>query len=144
MTAEVRLIRVSTRRTGERVVVRVYVYDDLDVMRDAATRFSANGETFDGCMGVCQTFWLSDDDGVVVFKSPIIVRLWRGALGTAVVTHELSHAACEVYARSIDLSSPAGEHLHNANEVLAHLHSDLNRSLIARLYALGYYDDTTP
>lgn len=119
--------------------MRVYVYDELQAMRDAAARYSANGETFDGCMGVCQTFWVTDDAGVVVYKSPIIVRLWRGELGTTVVTHELSHAACEVYARSIDLASPAGEHMHNANEVLAHLHSDLNASLIRRLYALGYY-----
>lgn len=139
MTAEARLIRVSTRRTGERVTVRVYVYDELAAMRDAAARYSADGELFDNCFGVCQTFCITNDAEEVVYRSPIIVRLWRGSLGTTVVTHELSHAACEVYARSIDLNEPAGAHLHNANEVLDHLHSDLNRSLVARLYALGYY-----
>lgn len=140
MTVGVRLIRVSTRRTGERVTVRVYVYEQLEELRAAATRFSPAEDNFDDCMGVCQTATWSDDAGVVVDRTAILVRLWRGALGTSIVTHEMSHAACEVYARSLpDLDAPVGEHLHNANEVLAHLHSDLNRALIARLYAYGYY-----
>lgn len=75
-----------------------------------------------------------------MYRGPIVVRLVRGHLGTRVVTHEMNHAAAEVYARSIDLTSPAGEHFHVANETLAHIASDLTGSLVDRLYALGYYD----
>lgn len=143
MTAGVRLIRISTRRTGERVVVRVYVYDDLQALRDAALRYSPHEPGFfDDCYGVCQTFVITENDSdEVVYESPVTVRLWRGSLGIKTVAHELSHAACEIYGRSIGASADsARSHLHNANETLAYLHSDLCGALIDRFWALGYYD----
>ncbi|GAA2577429.1 hypothetical protein [Microbacterium binotii] len=139
----VRLIRVSTRRTGVRETVRVLVYDELAEMRAAAARFTGNdpGE-WAGVMGVCQTYKVEGvvDGDWVTKRQPLIVRLWRGALGSRVVTHEMSHAATELYGRTVDPEAPVGEHLHNANEVLAHLHSDITYKLVDLLYAYGYYD----
>lgn len=143
MTDGVRLIRISTRRTGERVVVRVYVYDELQALRDAAARFTADGDTFAAALGICQMYSITDvDSDEVVYESPVIVRLWRGALNAAIVTHELCHAACEIYGRSV--AGPwesARSHMRISNEVLAHLHSDLNEALNRRLWALGLHGE---
>jgi len=135
-----RLIRLSTRATGERVWVRVWVYDDLAELRDDAARFSPR-EDFSDALGVCQTYFVMGEDGPEHDPTaPLVIRLWRGALSTRVVAHEVSHAAAELYGRTLDRSTPAVGHLHAANETLAYLHGDLTSRLVDRLYALGYYD----
>jgi hypothetical protein len=145
MTAQ--LIRVSSRATGTREVVRVYIYDELEDLQLAAARF--HGETEAGqwgdTLGVCQTYTVQGmvDGEWVTKRQPIVVRLWRGRLDTRIVTHEMSHAACEVYGRTLDSEALASDHLDNANEPLAHLHSDLTAQLVDRLYALGYYGDAS-
>lgn len=135
------LIRVSTRRTGSRETVRVWVYDTLEELRAAAQRFAPDDD-FTDTLGVCQTYRterLTDGEWHKV-REPLIVRLWRERLGTRIVTHEMSHAACELYGRTLPDDALAAEHLDNANEILAHLHSDLTVALVDRLYALGFYD----
>lgn len=138
-----RLIRVSTRRTGERRTVRVWIYDTLEELRDAAQRFNPNTEPgwFDDALGVCQTYDVADAEGVVRLDptAPMIVRLFRGELGVGVVSHELNHAATHIYGATLTPDVRAVDVLHNANETLAHLQSDLTRRLISRLWDLGYY-----
>lgn len=134
------LIRVSTRQTGTREIVRVWVYDTVEELREAAQRFNP-GADFTNTLGVCQTYRverITDGEWHTV-REPIIVRLWRERLGSSIVTHEMSHAACELYGRTLPEDALARDHLDNANEILAHLHSDLTYRLVDRLYALGYY-----
>lgn len=136
-----RCIRVSSTATGERRHVRVYVYDTIEQMRAAATRF--NGNDFAGAAAVTQSYRRVryDIDGRRIARaSTIIVRLCRERLGTTVVVHEMNHAAVAIYGSSLNGNELAIDVLDNANETLAYLQSDLTGSLIRRLYALGYYD----
>lgn len=142
-----RCIRVSSRATGERRSVRVCVYDTVEEMRAAATRF--NGRDCSDAGGVTQQTSLirTDTDGRRrVIDIRIIVRLCRKYLGTTVVVHEMNHAAVAIYGASLTGKELAVDVLDNANETLAYLQSDLTGALIRRLYHLGYYDagDTLP
>lgn len=139
------LIRVSSRATGTRETVRVYVYDTLEEMRAAADRFDGGvaGEGFfDDALGVTQTYERQRlVDGVwSTVRHPLIVRLQRDRIGTTIVSHEMNHAAVELYGRTLAPDTLAVDVLHNANEELAHLQSDLTAGLVRRLYALGFYE----
>lgn len=137
-----RLIRVSSRATGELREVRVWVYDTATEMRSAARRF--NGLDASDAGGVTQQYSRVryDLDGRRVARaSTIIVRLCREHLGTTVVVHEMNHAAVSIYGSSLQGNELAIDLLDNANETLAYLQSDLTGSLVKRLHELGYYDD---
>ncbi len=138
-----RLIEVSSRATGERRRVRVYVYDTVDELRSAGERF--NGEYCADAIGMCQLMesGLVDRDGrrSHARSTTVIVRLCRGHLGTSVVVHEMNHAAVAIYGSNLRGNELAIDLLNHHNETLAHLQSDLTRSLVDRLYALGYYDE---
>ncbi|WP_066038669.1 hypothetical protein [Herbiconiux solani] len=127
-----KLIRLSTRRTGERRWVRVYVYDELNEMREASTRFNGNDNS--DAAAVTQAYYSA---GRVTL---VIIRLWRGALSAEVVGHEVHHAATAIYGSTLPKKIRTDLILTHYNEVYAHLHSDLEAKLVDRLYDLGYYD----
>jgi hypothetical protein len=134
------LIRISSRATGERRYVRVYIYDTVEEMRAAGTRFNGTDLTMAG--GVTQAYerHTCDEAGVWTIKQHlIIIRLHRGMLGSAVVSHEINHAATAIYGSTLDPDVKAVDVLHNANETLAYLQSDLTEHLVNRLYELGFY-----
>lgn len=131
-----RLIRVSSRATGTRRNVRVYIYDTLTKLRDAAKRHAGETERFDQAVGVCQTWNDTTTDRVAV----VVVRLQKHHLETRVVVHEMNHAAAAIYGSTLSRSTKAVRVLHQANETLAYLQSDLTGNLVDRLYELGYYD----
>lgn len=129
-----RVIRITSRALGHKVTVRVHVYDDLNAMRAAATAY--NGTAHHDALGVTQA--RIDSAGRA---QAVIVRLWRGRLGTQVVTHELHHAATALWGASVpDTLSVRRHQLNHFNEPAAHLFSDLAHRLVDRLYDLGYYD----
>lgn len=128
-----RLIRVSSRALGDRVWVRVYVYDSLEEMRAAATAF--NGTENDTAVGVTQAYFDEHDTSCLP-----IVRLARPRLGTTVVSHEMHHASAALYGVTVGKSARARPHLTHHNEPFAHLFSDLFGSLVKALYRHGYYD----
>ncbi len=131
-----RLITVSSRATGERRFVRVYVYDTVDELRAAGRRF--NGGDFEDAVGLCQLN--RDGRRSHALATTVIVRLCREHLGTRVVVHEMNHAAAAVYGSNLRGNELAVELLTHHNETLAHLQSDFTGSLVDRLYALGYYE----
>jgi len=121
----------------------VYVYDSLEEMHAACVRFddTEGPGWWDDAIGACQTHTterLVDGEWSRV-RHPIIVRFVRDRLDSAVTTHEMNHAAVELYGRTLAWDVLARDVLHNANEVLAHLQSDLTAGLVNRLYALGFY-----
>lgn len=136
-----RLIRISSRATGERRHVRVYIYDTIEEMRAAGERF--NGGDLSTAGGVCQSYQTIsiDEHGNETPKHTLlIVRLVKDRLGAAIICHELNHAATAIYGSTLDPEVRAVDVLDNANETLAYLHSDLTERLVNRLYDLGYYD----
>ena len=128
-----RLIRVSSRALGEQRRVIVRVYDTLDEMRAAGSRF--NGNPLDNAVGITQAY--CDPDGRVTVP---IIRLSRGRLGTQIVSHEMHHAAAAIYGSTLPDDAPASDALTHCNEPFAHLFSDLLRRLVDSLYRFGYYD----
>lgn len=138
-----RKIEVSSRATGRREFVTVYVYDDVEDLRRAAHRF--NGLDNPRVLGVCQATRLrtQDRDGHLgkVFSQGVIVRLAVPYIRTSYIVHEMSHAAAAIYGQSLRGDERAVDLLHHHNETLAYLHSDLTTSLVDRMHKLGYYDE---
>jgi len=128
-----RLIRVSSRALGHRSRVRVYVYDTLEELRSAATRFS--GEEFSNAAGVTQLYTNADDTECLP-----VIRLARTHLGSTVVSHEMHHAAAALYGVTTGRSARARSHLTHYNEPFAYLFSDLFARLVDALYRHGYYE----
>jgi hypothetical protein len=129
-----RLIRLSSRALGDPCHVRVYVYDDLEHMRRDAVAFTGDQENADA---MAVTHRWHDEQGRT---SLITMRLWRGCLGTEVVTHEMSHASTALYGATLPDKVDRDEVFTHYNEPFAYLHGELTRRLVDRLYALGYYD----
>jgi hypothetical protein len=128
-----RLIRVSSKALGPRLVVKVHIYDTVQELRDAAEAF--NGTEHGDAVGVTQVW--ADENGRA---GSVIVRLARPCLGGRVVSHEMHHAATALYGAHVGDRISRRAHLNHHNEPMAHLFSDLLYRLVDRLYALGYYD----
>lgn len=127
-----RLIRVSSRATGTRRHVRVYVYDTVQEMRAAGEAF--NGNNNDDAWGLTQAYMR---EGRITLT---VIRLCTESLGAPVVAHECHHAAEAIYGSTLAPQARARTHLSHHNEVFAHLFSDLYGNLNLQLWRHGYYD----
>lgn len=130
--SDTRLIRISSRATGERRHVRVYIYPTLDDMRAASDRFNGNDHSTAG--GTTQAYL--DDDGRT---SVPIIRLAATHLGSTIVCHEVHHAATGIYGSTLGPDAQLGEVLFFNNEPFAYLYSDLFAGLVSALWRHGYY-----
>lgn len=133
-----RAIKLSSRALGKRDHLTVRIYDTVEELRTAATRF--NGHTSDednATLGVTQLARNEDWSRVWV-----TVRLARGYLSTQIVAHELHHATAAIYGASLGKRIDTRAHLNHHNEPFAHLFSDFMHHLVDRMYALGYYPST--
>lgn len=126
---------MSTRRSGRKSTVQVRVYDDLSrLRRDAQTWGGGNVER---AVGVAQDRRVISDGGEREF---FYIRLWRGALGVGVITHEITHIAARIYYNHV-----APEHGHpdadiDNEETLCHLVGDLAAKIVSKLYTRQVFD----
>lgn len=142
--------RVSVGHSGRRRFVRVSVYETAEELRAAADRYNKRigaytpGE-FDHAHGVTHSFWsvLIDGDGKEVRTGPSAahIRLYRGALGMAVVTHEVAHAALAIYRQDCfgEQGSVHGDM--EQEEVACYLIGELAARVVSGLYRYGFYED---
>jgi hypothetical protein len=124
------------------------VYDELEAMRSAATRYAQRTGTsepgaFGDAHGVTHTFQtlIVDPGGGVAAESEAValIRLWRQRLGTGVVTHEVAHAATAIYEQDC-LPSKGSIHDNISNEeTFCYLVGDLASRIVSRLYFYGMY-----
>ncbi|MGG7510892.1 hypothetical protein [Plantibacter sp. YIM 135249] len=104
-------------------------------MRAASEAY--NREPVPHALGICQA--RNDDNGN---PAGVLIRISAEYLGTAMIAHELHHAASTIYRMDcVTDGDLATDHLTHHNEQAAHLHSDLLERLMTRLYALGYYEE---
>lgn len=120
-----------TAMTGHPVTV--FVYDSVDEMRRAATRW--NGQDHSSSWGTTSAY-VDDEQRTVA----IVIRLCRESLGAKVVAHELHHAAAAIYGSGLGDRVSRTAHFTHYNEAFAHLFSELVGKLNHRLWELGYYD----
>lgn len=126
--------------------MRVIVYDDLDDLRDAAQRFTDQAPGyFADAFGVTQSYrpWLEDPPDSTDGPAAGIVRYWRGALGTSVLVHEVTHIACAIYRRDHRPEHGTVDEGMDNEEILAYLVGNLSRSIVNQLYKRGYYEEVT-
>ena len=128
-----RRIRVSSRALGEPRRCIVHVYDTLDEMCAAGTRF--NGNDLTGSAGITQSYHGENDRTNVP-----IVRLYRRRLGIRVISHEMHHAATAIYGSTQPDDVSVSAILTHHNEPFAYLYSDLLAHLVVSLYRFGYYE----
>lgn len=115
-------------------MVTAWIYESREAMTAAASRYT--GEKFGPNLGgVAQQ--TNTEDGRTYTS---LIRLSADYLALDVVCHELHHAVTAIYGSTLDDAVTAREVLTHVNEDFAHLYSDMLSRLVARLYALGYYD----
>jgi hypothetical protein len=131
-----RRIRVSSHALDEPVTVNVMVYDTREEMAAAAHRYNGCSDEGGDTLAVTQATTAASTGWTL----SVIVRFTRGRLNTQIVVHEMHHAATALYGNALPEVVRMREHFNHFNEPFAHLHSDLTARLVARLYALGYYD----
>jgi hypothetical protein len=141
-------IRISSRALGRKDIVTVYVYDTVEELRVAGTRWvhgvssgteAGNFEDAQGITHYVRRFMVDEDGNESATRHVVIIRLHRGNLGSSIVTHEIVHAGMALYGTTLPRARRARQEFHAANEPVAYLISDLTKALVERLYALGYY-----
>lgn len=138
--------RVSTRHSGSRRFVRVSLYSDVGSMRNAALRHSQREGWIredEYCMahGVTHTrdvLHIGADGSEKRSPMAAHIRMHKGALGTGVVTHEITHAALSIYNQDCLKDGPVHEDM-NREEILAYLIGDLASRIVNKIYEFGYY-----
>jgi len=138
--------RVSTRHSGSRRFVRVSLYSDAGSMRAAALRHSQRegyirDDEYSGAHGVTHTFdvlHIGADGSEKRSPTAAHIRMYDGALGTSVVTHEVVHAAMSIYNQDCLKDGTAHEDM-NREEILAYLVGDLAARIVNKIYEFGYY-----
>jgi len=146
----VRTFRVTTRYSGRKRAVKVKVYDELSALRRAADAWTFRHGLeqpghFGSAMGVCHAFdsvFVPDDGGEEIRgEAAALIRLWRGALGTGVVVHEVTHAASAIYQQDWEPDHGAVSDGMDNEEVLCYLVGDLTRRIVDRLYHYDMYSE---
>lgn len=130
--------------------MRVTVYDTVEELRRAADRYTravgtyTDGE-FDRAYGVTHSFLsiFYDADGELERLGPSAahIRLFRGGLGTGVVTHEITHAALGIYRQDCLERRGSVHDDMEQEETVCYLVGDLAARIVNRLYAYGCYGE---
>ena len=124
--------RVASSALGEREVVHVHVYPDLEAMRAAGEAWHPDVPDQSGALGITQA--CTDEDGRATL---VVVRLAEGWLTPEIVAHEMHHAATALYGAHVGDRISRRAHLTHHNEPMAHLFSDLFARVVAHF-------DSTP
>lgn len=137
--------QISTRWSGRLRIVKVRIYDNIKQMRLDAERFGCNYVSDDpGCfsqaLGVAHKWEggsFTSNGGFVTDPVVGLIRLYRGEMGSRVITHEVTHLAVWIY--HIDCTTRIGDPFENIEneEVMCYLVGDLVGKLVDRLYKYG-------
>ncbi len=138
--------RVSTRHSGTRRFVRVSVYSDASSMRRAALRHSQREgyirqDEYEKAHGVTHSvdvLHIGADGSVRRSPTAAHIRMYDGALGTGVLTHEVVHAAMAIYNQDCLEDGPVHEEM-DREEILAYLVGDLAARIVNKIHEFGYY-----
>lgn len=117
----------------------VYVYENLDQLRDQASRFNPN-ENYDDCYGVCQPFKreIVKETGEIIRHPNIgVIRILDKA-GAEVSLHEIIHASLWNY-RVCFGDANFGEECSIDEENFAYICGQLYRSLVSKMYKFGIW-----
>lgn len=139
--------RVSTRHSGVRRFVRVTIYPDAASMRDSALRHSQREgyireDEYTKAHGVTHSIdvvHIGADGSRKRSPTAAHIRVYDGALGTGVVTHEVVHAAMSIYNQDCLEDGAVHEDM-SREEILAYLVGDLASRIVKKIYEFGYYD----
>lgn len=122
---------ITTHTTGRPRQVEVRLYTDLNHLRGAATRYTADVASpidFSNAAGTCHGF-VREREGKngEWIQHPLcaIIRLAADHLTPLIVAHEVAHAAQHIYGLDYDDGEPIAEHMHSGNEDFAYLYGEL-------------------
>jgi len=127
--------------------VRVSVYPDVESMRAAALRHSKREgwireDEYGKAHAVTHTHDVRFIDGKgEETRSPLAahIRMYDGALGTGVLTHEVTHAALSIYGQDCLQGGTVHEDM-DREEILCYLVGDLAARIVNKIYEFGYYE----
>lgn len=139
---------VETSRTGRKRRVRVVVYDTVKEMQTAGRRCRPDvKDGFKDALALSQprfSFRIDAEGKETHSPHAGMVRLVKGEMGAAVVSHEMVHMGLAIYRNDwhrSDWNEGLGDLDTMANEeVLCHIVGDLVRSATSKFWAAGYYD----
>lgn len=141
-----RSFRVSTRHSGTRRFVRVSLYSDVTSMRAAALRHSKREgwireDEYGKAHAVTHTHdvrQIGTDGSETRSPTAAHIRMYDGALGTGVLTHEVTHAALSIYGQDCLEDGSVHEDM-SREEILCYLVGDLAARIVNKIYEFGYY-----
>lgn len=137
MGAHLASFKVHSRRSGRRRSIRVAVYDDIELLRRDAVKWSRKrvpqGDAdFDHAQALCHRW-----ENLVGDKSQnecAYIRLWASKLTMRIITHEVTHAA--LWISEIDSMELWSQNI-EAEETFCHLVSDIASDIVFQLNELG-------
>lgn len=134
-----RAFTVETSRTGHKRRVRVLVYDTIEEMQKAASRYCPEHDNFENalaCSQPCFSRFVHEDGRETDSWSAGCVRFVKGEMGATVLSHEMVHMGLAIYRNDFP-RAPLGNMKNE--EVLCHIVSDLVRSATSKFWDAGYY-----
>ena len=135
--------QISTRWTGRKRTIQVYVYDNVKELRAAAHEYDeylGNEYTsLDQVHGITSPHQSEKLIGGVWHKTDKagLIRLYKDGLRTGIISHEATHMACSIYEDDWleKKGLPWGDETNN--EVLAYLVGDITSKIVNKLYQKG-------
>lgn len=143
------------RKKGPQPAFRIRVYPEHKSLYYVVNVWRTKKDMYAHCrwakstfQGLCTTYEvLKGEKGGPLRMLPECgqINLWKGRLGSAVVTHEFTHAALG-WARRIRLDKDAllshsgGEDVHPDEERFCHALCEMVRQFVDRAYAAGVYE----
>lgn len=109
-------------------------------MRQAARRYRGADDGYLNAIGLSQPrsqYSFAADGSEVAYPGAGVVRLVRGEMGAAVLSHEMVHMALAIYRE--DSGKASLRNMKN-EEMLCHIVSDLVRSANRQFWKAGVYE----
>ncbi|TFD27500.1 hypothetical protein [Cryobacterium cryoconiti] len=133
---------ISSRATGIRRTVVVFIYDTVEELKAAA--FTFNGFVCDDNAAAVTQGWGYHHGRPELLPVSAVVRMHHGMIDAEVVAHELAHAAMGIYmADRVCWHSRARAHFSLANEPFAYLLGQLVSMATYHLHRLGAWTPAT-
>jgi hypothetical protein len=122
--------------------IKVYIYETLSEMHDAAERFDIKHHnspgTYGDLLGVTHRFERIDVMNDKSYTKVAIIRMQKDNIGAGIISHESTHAAVWIY--QIDCEGWSLEDIQN-EEIFCHMVSDITRSIVNKCYDNNLYKD---
>lgn len=128
--------QVSTRMSGQKRIVRVVVYDDIQELRRDGDKYNQNmnhEQSNDGVLGLAHRYERIDIESDTSHPEVGTIRLHKDFLRSGIICHEVAHIALWIY--ETDIKKPLTTEDNENEEKFCHILGELTAKIVNKLYA---------